>query len=98
MAKKSLNLYIDENLKEEAAKLFKDLCLDLSTAVSIFFRKALLVHGIPFEITTESYNKETQDAFKEIKKSKKHPEQYKDYSSVNELMEDCLKDESEEDN
>ena len=98
MAKKSLNLYIDEELKKEAAKLFKEMYFDLSTAVTIFFRKALSVGGFPFEIGAECYNCETQEAFNETEKMLKHPENYKTYTSSKELMEDCLNAESEEDN
>ena len=92
MAKKSLNLYIDEELKKEAAELFKSMYFDLSTAVSIFFRKAIDVGGFPFEIGTECYNKDTQDAFKEFEDMLKHPEKYKKYSSLKQMLEELEND------
>ena len=43
-------LRIEPELKNQAAALFKDLGLDLSTATGIFYRQALRCHGLPFEV------------------------------------------------
>lgn len=45
-----LQVRIDDELKNEASKLFNEMGIDLSTAVRIFFRKCLAVGGIPFEM------------------------------------------------
>ena len=38
----------------------------------------------------EVFNEETLAAFKEVEEMKKHPEDYKSYSSVDEMMGDIL--------
>lgn len=45
---------------------------------------------IPFEITRDVLNEKTMQAVKEIEDMKKHPEEYKSYSSVSEMMKDIL--------
>ena len=53
MAKNSnilVTMNVDKDIKEEAAKLFKDLGLSMSSAFSIFLRHCIVEGGIPFEI------------------------------------------------
>lgn len=61
MAKTNMTLRIEPQLKEQAAILFKDLGLDLSTATGLFYRQALRCHGIPFEIKLEEPNDDTNN-------------------------------------
>lgn len=42
---------VDDKLKEEAAQLFNDLGLDMSTAVKMFLIQSVRMQGIPFEIS-----------------------------------------------
>lgn len=53
-----MQIRIDSDLKEKASKLFKDLGIDTSTAVRLFFRKSLSVSNIPFEIVNKSEKNE----------------------------------------
>ena len=50
MATSTLQIRVDENLKEQAVSLFDRLGLDLPTAVRIFLRKSVLENGLPFEV------------------------------------------------
>ena len=52
--KVSTNITLDPQLKKEAIELFSELGMDLSTAISIFLKQAVLVQGIPFAITRQS--------------------------------------------
>lgn len=47
-----INIRIDDELKNNAEALFDDLGLNISTAVTMFFRQAVRQGSIPFEITT----------------------------------------------
>ena len=47
-----VNIRIDDNLKEQAEKLFNTLGMNFSAAVNIFVSQAVREGGIPFEITT----------------------------------------------
>lgn len=71
MAKANMTLRIEPQLKEQAAILFKDLGLDLSTATGLFYRQALRCHGIPFEIKLEEPNETTYQAMEEAEKGNK---------------------------
>ena len=92
MAKVATNLSIDADLKKACQVLYADLGMDLTTAVTIFFRQSLRVQGIPFAITRENPNAETIAAMNEYYAIKEHPEKYKRYSSFKEAMKDVLDD------
>lgn len=51
--KVSTNITLDPKLKKEAVELFSELGMDLSTAIAIFLKQAVLVQGIPFAITRQ---------------------------------------------
>ncbi len=46
-----LQVRIDEETKKQASTIFASLGMDLSTAVRIFLRKAILAGGMPFEVS-----------------------------------------------
>ena len=90
--KVATNLSLDPDLKREASVLFSDLGMDLSTAVSVFLKQAVRVQGFPFVITRETPNADTIAALNEYYLMKEHPEEYKDYSSFKDLMNEVLAD------
>lgn len=51
-----INIRVDDNLKEDAEKLFNALGLNFSSAVSIFFSQAVREGGLPFAVTTKTEN------------------------------------------
>lgn len=89
----NVNISVDPELKKVSTQLFKDMGLDFSTAVTLFLKQIVLKKKLPFEITTELYNEETQNAFREVKEMREHPEKYKTYDSFEEILEE-LDDES----
>jgi len=46
----NLNIKIDRDLKVKADKLFSDMGMNLTTAVNVFVRQAVLERAIPFRI------------------------------------------------
>jgi len=46
----NLNIKIDRELKTKADKLFSDMGMNLTTAVNVFVRQAVLERAIPFKI------------------------------------------------
>lgn len=50
MATSTLQIRIEDSLKEQAIDLFDRLGLDLPTAVRMFLRKSVSENGIPFEV------------------------------------------------
>lgn len=84
MATKKLNISVDEETTREAAALFESLGLTMSAAVNIFFKRAILERGIPFEVSERVPNSMTAEAIEEgrrIARDKNIP----GYDSVAEL-------------
>ena len=50
MSTSTLQIRVEDSLKEQAMALFERLGLDLPTAIRIFLRKSVLENGVPFEI------------------------------------------------
>lgn len=90
MAKTATTITIDSDIKAQAQELLADFGLDLSTAINIFLRQTVRENAIPFNISREVPNADTIAAMKEIEEMKKHPERYKSYKNVEEMMEDIL--------
>ena len=85
MATVNTSIKIDEKTKKEAQKLFKDLGLNLSTAINIFLKQAIREKGIPFYINSLPENSELDQAFEEARQIKKNPSNYKSYNSPEEV-------------
>ena len=47
----TITIRVDGALKEEASALFRDLGMDMTTACTLFLRKAVAMEGIPFAVT-----------------------------------------------
>lgn len=92
MAKISTNISIDSETKRQAQALFSELGLDLSTAVNLFLRQAVRERGIPFVISAEVPNAETQAAIREVRQMSKSPGIGKTFDSVDSMMEALLAD------
>ena len=89
MAMSNINIRIDAEKKAKAQELFSSLGMDMSTAINLFIQQAIEFNGIPFVI--RKYNSETEAAFAEVEKMKKHPELYKGYTDIDELFQDLDK-------
>lgn len=80
-----VNVNVDKDTKEAAEKLFKELGLNMSTAINMFLKRSLLERGIPFLVDLNVPNAETVAALKETEDIKAHPENYPSYNSIDEL-------------
>ena len=58
MATSSVTIRMDEDLKRDAEALFKDMGMNMSTAVTIFTKAAVRQGKIPFEITGDPFYSE----------------------------------------
>lgn len=92
MAKVSTNVSIDADVKAKAQELFADLGIDLSTAINIFLRQSIRENAIPFSIQREIPNADTVAAMKAAEEIKRHPENYRRYSSFDELLDEVRSD------
>ncbi len=83
---------IDDELKKDAEELFNELGMNMTTAVTVFIKKAVRERRIPFEVSADYPNVRTRSAIEEVEGISKDPNR-KTYSSAEEMMEDILKDE-----
>ena len=51
MATSLVQVRIDDDLKAQATAIYDALGIDLSTAVRMFFKRSVLVGGVPFSMT-----------------------------------------------
>ena len=84
----NVNVRIDGNIKADAEAVFSELGLTPSTAINLFYKQVIRTQSIPFPLKTDIPNRKTKKALKEAEKIEKHPDKYKKYDSVKELMED----------
>lgn len=82
----TINVRIDEDLKKQASELFAELGLDMSTAINIFLRKAVMYDGLPFDIRRETPNAETIAAMSELEEAKKSYPRYTDMDDLWEAL------------
>lgn len=92
MAKVSTSISIDSEVREKVLPILNELGLDLSTAVGMFLRQTILNQGIPFDVTLNVPNAETQAALREFQDMREHPERYKRYSSFGDALNEVLAD------
>ncbi len=80
-----INVNVDKKTKQEADAVFKELGLNMSTAINMFLKKSVMEGGIPFDVTISKPKRETLDAIKEAADIVSNPEKHSSYSSVEEL-------------
>ncbi len=92
MSTANINIRIDSNLKQEAERLFTDLGLNMTSAITMFLKTAVMREGIPFEVKRVAPNPETIAALAEYEEMQKNPKKYKRYASFQDIMDEVLED------
>ena len=71
--KSKTNIYLDENIKDQAKEIFNQYGLSLSQAVNIFLTQSVLNRGFPFDVKIPNENTleamrdvETENNYKDI--------------------------------
>jgi len=86
MATSPTQIRIDSNVKTEANELFKELGIDMSSAVNIFLRQCILRGGLPFKVEVPKYNAETLAAMQEARDIMSGKIQATSYNTTDELL------------
>lgn len=92
MSTTNINVRVDSALKQEAEALFNDLGLNMSSAINMFLRSAIIHNGIPFEIKRQTPNAVTNAALSEYEEMRKNPDKYKRYKSFDEILDEVFTD------
>lgn len=85
--------------KEEKAR-FIEFCnqvgLNPSSAINMFIATVINRWEIPFNVAPIQYSKEFLAARKEVEEMEKNPEKYKNYNSLQEMVDDALLEEDDD--
>ena len=88
MSTSSINIRLDNNLKCDSEKLFSELGLNMTTAITMFLRQAVCDQAIPFRICKYPRpNAITLAAMREAEQLA-HDPNAKSYQNVDELFEE----------
>ena len=79
----TITVRVEDKLKKEASDVFKEVGMDMSTAITIYLKQVVRTNGIPFPVTAEKPNSLTLKAIEEAEKGK-----MASFSSIDALMED----------
>lgn len=83
----TIEITIDENVKNQAVELFESLGITLSEAVNMFLKQSVLHNGIPFDVKYPQLKSEVVEAMEEAKQISRDPN-VKHYRSFKEALED----------
>ena len=89
------NIRLNPEVKAKAENTFATLGLNLSEAINIFLHKAILEHGLPFDVKYTP-NNETLEAIQETEDILRGKIKAKVYSTPEELFADWAKEDEEE--
>ena len=84
MESTNLNIRTDKEVKKAAEKIFEALGMNLTTAINIFLRRAIIENGIPFDVKLSVPNETTISAIEEGRKIA-HDKSTKGYTNIDEL-------------
>ena len=87
MASTNFSVRMDSDIKNQCESLYKELGMNLTTAINVFLRQSLRVGGFPFEVRIDQPNKESIAAMLEAERIAKDPE-VKHYSDVEEALQE----------
>lgn len=80
----SMTIRMNKDVKTQAQDIFSQLGMDMTTAINIFLRQAIICGGLPFDVRLERPNEETRMAMKEAEEDK---DMYGPFESVSQMME-----------
>ena len=83
----NFSVRMDKQVKKESEILFKELGMNLTTAINVFLRQAIRSGGFPFSVTVEQPNADTLLALRESDELLRN-KTAKRYSDVEEALEE----------
>lgn len=82
----TINIRVDDELKDKSEKIFSELGLGITGALTIFLKAVVRTNSIPFPL--EIPNKKTLKAFKEVDDISSGKVKAKKYSNTSDLRKD----------
>ena len=81
-----INVNTDAETKREAELLFSQLGINMTAAINMFLKRAILERGIPFHVSVNVPNSDTIEAIKEARRIA-HDPNARGYKDIDQLME-----------
>ena len=85
-----INVNVDAKTKEQANLIFKDLGLNMSTAINMFLTQVVKRDGIPFEITNPKPSRELLEALEESEQILNGRIERKGYHNAEDMVMDII--------
>ena len=82
-----VSIRMDEQLKEQAEILFEELGFNMTTAVTMFVKKAVRERAIPFDLSVSTVSERTLSAAREAR-AIEVDSSVRGYRNIDELFED----------
>lgn len=79
----TITVRVDDSVKKQAADIFKEVGMDMSTAINVYLKQVIRSNGIPFPVSADIPNAVTLQAIEEAEKG-----EMASFSSIDALMED----------
>jgi DNA-damage-inducible protein J len=92
----NINIRIEPDVKSAVDGIFSNFGITVADAVNIFLHKAIIVGGLPFDMTLPKYNDVTLAAMQESRDIANKKIKTKSYSSVKEMIAEFDSDDSED--
>ena len=90
MAQTSVSIRMDAELKRQFEEFCADVGMTMTTAFTVFAKKAVRENKIPFEVSGDIPNEETKAALEEARRMTEDPSYGKTYTDVDEMMRELL--------
>ena len=83
---------VDDDIKDQATAVYSNLGIDLSTALRMFLKRSIMANGIPFSMTLDENNTDTNSVIEApVKKQKEHNNSVEVDMTLDEINEEILK-------
>ena len=79
----TITVRVEDKLKKQAGDVFREVGMDMSTAITVYLKQVVRTNGIPFPVSAEVPNALTLKAIQEAEKG-----DMATFSSIDALMED----------
>ena len=92
MAQTSINIRMDSDLKRQFEDFCSDIGMSMTTAFTVFAKKAVRENRIPFQLDRDIPNEETIAAIEEVRRMKADPTLGKGYTDVRQMFKELLEE------
>ena len=79
----TITVRVEDKTKQQANAIFKEVGIDMSTAINVYLKQVIRSNGIPFPVSMDVPNEVTLRAIEDAEKGKMAT-----FSSIDALMED----------